>query len=489
MMDSTTSSYYDANITVSELEGNLQFNDDDFNTSPKKVFDPRDIIQMASNTTNNQKSLLNDSLTMNSFTNNVDTYLMPYGKISSTPASSNVFTLPNIAVLRNNSVDATIVDQPNITKVSSAHAPTLPDDLLNLISLIPALQSTCSAMSEKIASLESTCTNLHAQCADLQSKNEDLQGKHTTLQNEFADYRKSNEVRWNNGEQYTRKNSLLLHRVKNVPTRVNGTKFSMFVARTLSKLFPKFPLSHHDIDTSHILYYEFEGDFRWPVIVVKFVNRDLRNDIRDDFILRDFSHSSFRITEHLTSENRSLLNTATNSCDEAWSDQGKLYASIKGKTVPFSKVDDLVCTDTAEEPEVPATSNEYSGVPFSRRLRFFRYRRNPRDSRPPYNNQPSYGNGNYSKKPPPKYKRPYQQNTFHGHSNRSYANHNRNAPNPPNLNRYQNNANQTGTAPPNSWPILPHPGISPRQHPFPPPPPVLMNQGNPVFFRLPPSGF
>lgn len=467
----SSSSFYDANITVSELDGNLHINDVG-STTPKSVWNPY--------------------------------------SISSTPVSSQFFTLPMLSSAALPTADVTVTNQPDSSNSVNN------DELMRLLSQIPILQSTCSSLLNKVSSLESTCSDLQVKCTVLQCNNEDLQNQHAALQKEFSDYRKSNDIRWNNGEQYTRKNSLLLHGVRDVPLRVNGTKFSMFVAHTLTKLFPKFPLSHHDIDTSHILFYEYVGNQRHPVIVVKFVNRDLRNDIRDDYILRDFRRSSFRISEHLTDENRSLLNTAADASDEAWSDQGKLYAAVNGKTKQICQIDDLVLPDddAATTSSHPAASNENSAVtnsasmqfgnhrypPVSNRLRFFRNRRNPRDSPSYYNNNSKKQNYTNTKRP---YKSGYKRSRFDYNNNNNFFNQN----------AYNNRSSgSVANTPSNGWPILPNPGLSSRPYPFPPPPPsrpfpspppprpfppplpMMMNQGNPVFFsntnsRLPPGRF
>ena len=128
--------------------------------------------------------------------------------------------------------------------------------------------------------------------------------------------------------------TVLGHKFRNVPTNVHGTEFSKYVAEELNKICEGLPLNlsmtHLDIDCSHILYNEYEGRKRFPVIVIKFVNRDLRNAI---FNYRNvLNRNGTIISEHLTVDNRKLLDNARKHprVEDAWSQQCKIYAVIDG---------------------------------------------------------------------------------------------------------------------------------------------------------------
>ena len=175
-------------------------------------------------------------------------------------------------------------------------------EILTLISSIPKLTKTCLS----------------------------LQGDLVCVKNEFSLYRMESEKRLNDLEQYLRRNSLLLESLRNVPRRAHGAKFSKFVVRELNKLFPHLHIRLADIDASHILYYS-DDDKRSPVVIVKFVSRDLRNAIY--YSRRRIARTGIVIREHLTSSNRKLYDEAceSNEVSEVWSDQCKLFAKVKGQ--------------------------------------------------------------------------------------------------------------------------------------------------------------
>ena len=105
--------------------------------------------------------------------------------------------------------------------------------------------------------------------------------------NEYDAYRESCEKHFNATGQYSRQNSLLFEFLLKVPRNLHGFKFSKYVVRELNKLFPHLRISLRDIDASHILYFSDPEEKKLPVVIVKFVSRDLRNSIyRNRHILR-----------------------------------------------------------------------------------------------------------------------------------------------------------------------------------------------------------
>ena len=201
-------------------------------------------------------------------------------------------------------------------------------EFLNLIGSIPAL-------TKRLNKLENEHTVLKSENTELKNKYAILETENTNLKSELTSFRVECSVRFNQGEQYSRKNCLCVHKLLNVPTNVHGTEFSKFSAKEMNKLFEHLPfdlaMTHHDIDASHILYYEYEGRKRYPVIVIKFINRDLRNDI---FNFRDVLNRHHTVvSEHLTVDNRKLLEAARNhpGSDDAYSEQCKVFAVANGR--------------------------------------------------------------------------------------------------------------------------------------------------------------
>ena len=105
-------------------------------------------------------------------------------------------------------------------------------EILDLITTIPKLTKTCL----------------------------NLQNNLVAVRNEFSMYRSDCEKRFNAIEQYSRRNSLLLEFLRNVPRRAHGAKFSKYIVGELNKLFPHLRICCADIDASHILYYKDDDE-------------------------------------------------------------------------------------------------------------------------------------------------------------------------------------------------------------------------------------
>ena len=223
------------------------------------------------------------------------------------------------------------------------------EDIIKLIACIPALNDKYanlemkhSALEDKYASLDNSYSHLSTKYAELDSKFSNLEVENSTLKNDIATVKSSSSKQLNSLAQYSRRNSFLAHRLRNVPMWLHGTEFTKWVAKELSRITPHLTLSHHDIDTSHFLYYEYEGRKRFPVVVVKFVCRDLRNEImskcgQDGYL----GNSGVYLSEHLTNDNRQLFEDARQSYGEAWTEQCRIFVRSNGKKKEIINESDL----------------------------------------------------------------------------------------------------------------------------------------------------
>ena len=112
--------------------------------------------------------------------------------------------------------------------------------------------------------------------------------------------------RLNLWDQYTRKNCLILHGYLGISFNLHGSAFTKKVIEFLNKNLHgllKKRLSVYDVDTSHPL--QIKSGKR-PVTIIKFVRRDLRNEIlqKRKVLLK---RTGIAVTEHLTAENLFLL--------------------------------------------------------------------------------------------------------------------------------------------------------------------------------------
>ena len=78
-----------------------------------------------------------------------------------------------------------------------------------------------------------------------------------------------------------------------------------------------------------------------PGIIVRFVRRDVRNNI---YFQRKYLGNNISVFEHLTGPNKSLLREAREAVGEqnAWSCKGKLFISTAGRKKQFKCSQDIV---------------------------------------------------------------------------------------------------------------------------------------------------
>ena len=195
-------------------------------------------------------------------------------------------------------------------------------EILALIASVPILNERCCNLESRCSSLESNYSNLQNSYSALKKQIDDVQAENTGLKNQIVSQYSASCKEINLINRYSRRNSLLGHRLRNVPTNLHGTSFSKFVAAELRRIMPGLSISYEDIDTSHILYYELDGESSYPVVVIKFVNRDLRNNI---WHWENFSDSDVFFTEHLTAPNRKLFKKAEEIFSNAWTEQCRIF--------------------------------------------------------------------------------------------------------------------------------------------------------------------
>ena len=144
---------------------------------------------------------------------------------------------------------------------------------------------------------------------------------------------------FNDSDQYSRLNSLILEKLCNVPD-YHDERFCDYVADQLNRLIPglRRPITYEDFDDCHVLPSKSKAGS--PVVIVKFVRKRLRNYI---YSTRNFVSKYVRITEHLTTSNLQLFNKAKRAygVDNVWSLKGIVYANIEGSKHTIKKLSDI----------------------------------------------------------------------------------------------------------------------------------------------------
>ena len=144
----------------------------------------------------------------------------------------------------------------------------------------------------------------------------------------------------NANNQYPRLNNAILHNFF-VPSREEwDVCYTDRVAWQINQYLPMLdiPVNKFNIEITHPLRNNAKGQ---PVVIVRFVNRHIRNDILDNkHILEKFGVYA---TEHLTRDNVQLLNQARRivGSNNAWAFNGDLFALVNGKKYSIVEDDDL----------------------------------------------------------------------------------------------------------------------------------------------------
>ena len=147
--------------------------------------------------------------------------------------------------------------------------------------------------------------------------------------------------RMDQGEQYSMKNSLLIHGLKKIPTKLLGYKFCIWIAELLNS-FPglDFPISPAEIDCAHPMP-TFSGK---SVVIVKFVRRAVRDEI---FYKKKFlkfrEGEKISVSEHLTKANLQLMSKAKSMVGNlnAFCKNCKVYAKWGKNKFPITGVENL----------------------------------------------------------------------------------------------------------------------------------------------------
>ena len=126
-----------------------------------------------------------------------------------------------------------------------------------------------------------------------------------------AEYR--NKERLDEDRQYHQKNSLLLHKMNNIPLNIYGLDFIKHIRDAINTLFPNLeePLKLCHIDDAHVLKTKKSGNSK--VIIVKFSCRWMKNLIyKHRSELKGTANEHISITEHLTANTIELLESVKN---------------------------------------------------------------------------------------------------------------------------------------------------------------------------------
>ena len=141
-------------------------------------------------------------------------------------------------------------------------------------------------------------------------------------------------------KQYTMIDNLYITGLKNIPKRLYGYKFTVWVTQQICRLLPclDFDMVPDYISVAHPIFKDGEMT---DTIIVRFTHRDVRNAIF--FKKTKIVDKSVYINEQLTKRNAKLLKDAKDivGTRQAWSNQCKLYAKVGEDRIKIVSVDDI----------------------------------------------------------------------------------------------------------------------------------------------------
>lgn len=187
--------------------------------------------------------------------------------------------------------------------------------------IIEKLEWSNSCLQEDMKSMVNSHENLDAKVSEI---NHDL----------F-----SVEDRIDDHDQYTRRNSLLIHGLKDVPRNYPEKDFIEYACQKINHLAPSdIQISPFLIDTAHVLATRRKSRNQTKVIIVKFKLRWMRNKVIEEYQNYFYKfHRGINITEHLCDQRKHLLKKCQTTLGKqnAWTEQGVVLGLINGKTRPI----------------------------------------------------------------------------------------------------------------------------------------------------------
>lgn len=203
-------------------------------------------------------------------------------------------------------------------------------------------------LSTRVSAMEEIIFSLRNKTSDLEVKNEELEAEYKKVK---IDNRKLEEtvndqavrirlvdMKNNNLEQYTRRNSIRIYGIEDNISETEADTCKKVLTFMNDKL--RIKLVRGDIDIAHRVGKYLEDGNR--VIIVKLVQRVAKLDIIRS--RRALKGSSYVIREDLTNLNAKLLEAVSehNKVKSAWSDEGRIIALLKNnRKIVVKQLSDL----------------------------------------------------------------------------------------------------------------------------------------------------
>ena len=209
----------------------------------------------------------------------------------------------------------------------------------SIMAEIKSIKNTQKRYEEQFLSKSNDAAAACNFVADATDQRQHLEKMEASIQNlekmvkELATTVRDNEKKVDDIEQYSRRNCLILHGNKDIPSTGSYSEFELYVLNKLnSRLNLDYKISSSDIDTCHVLPTKRSK----PVpIIIKFVRRSVRElvFINKKKLKVDDNSEKLSITESLTKRRLNLLMEAKKAFgySNVWSYNGSIYCYFSGK--------------------------------------------------------------------------------------------------------------------------------------------------------------
>ena len=218
--------------------------------------------------------------------------------------------ISNATVVEDDNIDAN-EEQPQVSiKLKKSDADLLKEEMTQLLGISKNLVSETVKLNETIASIEA----------------------------KQAEENLKMVMAINDLDQHFRLHNAIFHNMRLPPVSYDdygkiiyqtgyGAKFCQFIADQINYYLPNLsvPVSLHNIDIAHPLKNNSRDQ---PVVIVRFVNRHIRNEILEKENKDVLKSHGIGVTEQLTPKNMKLFNDTKDvvGVENVWSRNGKIFA-------------------------------------------------------------------------------------------------------------------------------------------------------------------
>lgn len=206
----------------------------------------------------------------------------------------------------------------------------------DLVGLLGEISNSMNVTSTKVCKLEGDLAKIEAELSIQKAVTNALHGERDRLVRQVRDL----EVAMDDLEQYSRRNCVLFHGIKEEASEKTTQKVLDILEKDLDV-----PISRYEIGRTHRLGRKRDGeDARPRPIIVRFIShRQKRMTFRN---VKNLKGKGTFITENLTKQRLSLYKQCKDEFEDVWVRDGKIFCTDKlGFRFAVTKAEDMLSSD------------------------------------------------------------------------------------------------------------------------------------------------